>query len=458
MAKNTKNISNSGTKPQEITQKSLFPLTSSNGKKVEVNFTLKKTSSDGGLLLLREVEKQLGLIDSLAGCIEDPRNQSYVKHSTKRLLSQRIMQIAAGYEDANDCNALRDDEVVKVCCETTESLSAQPTMSRFENQITASQNYKMAKVFVDKFIASYDHEPKIIILDSDDTSSLTYGNQQLTMFNNYYGDYCYMPLHIYEGFSGKLVTTILKPGRRSKSLDVFSIHKRIISYLRQHWPNTMIILRGDSHFCSKEFMEWARESHRVEFITGLSGNSVLNQKAKITIESAKKNFQQSGTPVKRYHSFQYQASSWAFAERVVVKVEVSSMGTNVRYIVSSLQNVRAKALYEQGYCARGAAELRIKEHKTYLKSDRMSCNSFKANQFRLFLHSAAYVLMHSLQSMALVGTEFAKATMKTLQLKLIKVAARVKVLKSKIKIELPAEFYSDRVFMKCFKKFETLRI
>ncbi len=141
----------------------------------------------------------------------------------------------------------RDDEVVKVCCEATESLSAQPTMSRFENQATASQNYQIAKVFVDKFIASYKSEPWIIIQDSDDTSRLTYGNQQLTLFNNYYGDYCYMPLHIYEGFSGKLATTILKPGRRSKSLNVFSIHKRIISYLHQHWPNMMIILRGDSH-------------------------------------------------------------------------------------------------------------------------------------------------------------------------------------------------------------------
>jgi hypothetical protein len=367
------------------------------------------------------------------------------------------MQIAAGYEDANDCNRLKDDEIIKLCSESSGSLSSQPTMSRFENQADSKQLYRMAKALAEQFVASYPTAPGVIILDSDDTNSFTYGNQQLSLFNNYYGDYCYMPLHIYEGFSGKLITTILKPGRRSKSLNVFAIHRRIISFLRQHWPNTMIIFRGDSHFCSKETMEWTREIRNVEFITGLTGNSVLNEKAQITVESAQREFRQYGKPVKRYHSFQYQAGSWAYPERVVVKVEVSSMGTNVRFIASSLQGVRSKALYEQGYCMRGAAELRIKDHKTYLKSDRMSCNSFKANQFRLFLHSAAYILIHTLQKEVLKGTEFCKATMKSIQLKVIKVAAQVTVLKSKIKIQLPTAFYSKLEFIKSFQIFEILR-
>ena len=220
----------------------------------------------------------------------------------------------------------------------------------------------------------------------------------------------------------------------------------------------MIILRGDSHFCSKEMMEWTHGMFHIEFITGLTGNTILNEKAKLTLESAQREFQQYGKAVKRYHSFQYKAGSWASPERVVVKVEVSSMGSNVRFIVSSLQNVRTKALYEQGYCARGAAELRIKDHKTFLKSDRMSCSSFKANQFRLFLHSAAYVLIHTLQNEILQGTEFCKATMKTIQLKMIKVAAQVKVLKSKIKIELPAIFYGQTAFVKCLHAFEILRL
>jgi len=438
-------------------QPTLFNLSGLGKKKVEVKFTMEETSNDGGLLLLREVDKQIGLISDLADCIKDERHQSYVEHSISSMLSQRVMQIAAGYEDANDCNLMRDDGILKVCANQQSALATQPTMSRFENNVNSKELYNMAKTFVDQFIASYESEPGIIILDPDDTDSVTYGQQQLTLYNSYYGDYCFMPLHIYEGFTGKLITTILKPGRRSKSLNVFSILKRIITYLRNQWPNTMIIVRGDSHFCSKELMDWTRDLQKVEFITGLTGNSVLNKCAKITVESAKREYKMYNKPVKRYHSFQYKANSWAHPERVVVKVEVNSMGTNIRFIVSSLSNVRSKALYEKGYCARGAAELRIKDHKTYLLSDRMSCNSFKANQFRLFLHSAAYVLIHSLQQQMLTGTEYCNATMKTIQLKIIKTAARVKIMKTKVQIELPVEFYSRWAYEKCFKIFQVLR-
>ena len=456
MNKDTNNYPTPKAKVLNLSCPTLFNLSGFGNKKVEVKFTMEKTSNDGGLLLLREVESQIGLIDGLSNCIKDERHQSYVEHSIKSMLSQRVMQIAAGYEDANDCNALNDDEILKLCANQEKALATQPTISRFENKVNTKELYNMAKVFVDQFMASYESEPGIVILDPDDTNSFTYGQQELTLFNNYYGDYCYMPLHIYEGFSGKLITTILKPGRRSKSVNVFSILKRIIIYLREQWPETMIIIRGDSHFCSKELMDWVHGLKRVEFITGLTGNAVLNKHAKVTIESAKREYNKYNKPVKRYHSFEYKANSWSHFERVVVKVEANSMGTNVRFIVSSLKNIRSKALYEQGYCARGAAELRIKDHKTYLLSDRMSCNSFLANQFRLFLHSAAYVLIHSLQNEALKGTEFCKATMKTIQLKIIKVATRVKVMKTKIRIELPAEFYSKWAFEKCFRIFEVM--
>jgi len=457
MNKDTNNYNNQEELFSESGIATLFDLSTFDKKKVEVKFNMEETSNDGGLLLLNEVDNQIGLIDRLTGCIKDNRHQGYVKHSIESMLRQRIMQIAAGYEDANDCNSLKDDKVLKVCAKTQQSLATQPTMSRLENQPGKRELYLMAKAFVDNFIASYQHEPGVIIIDSDDTNSFTYGQQELTLFNAYYGDYCYMPLHIYEGFSGKLITTILKPGRRSKTVNVFAILKRIIEYLRKHWTGTMIIFRGDSHFCSKELMDWAHGMKRIEFITGLTGNSVLNECARVTVESARRNYSITGKPVKRYHSFEYKANSWTYYERVVVKVEVTDMGTNVRFVVSSLKNVRSKSLYEQGYCARGAAELRIKDHKTYLLSDRMSCNSFLANQFRLFLHSAAYVLIHTLQKEVLKGTGFCKATMKTIQLKLIKVAARVKVLKTKIRIELPSEFYSKWAFEKCFRMFEVMR-
>lgn len=321
----------------------IFNLSDFGHKKVQARFALEETSNDGGLLMLKEVDAQIGLIDRLSGCLQDNRHQSYVKHSVDSMLRQRIMQIAAGYEDANDCNTLKDDGMMQVCANRQQTLATQPTMSRFENQADNEQLYKMAVALLDNFIASYASPPKVVIIESDDTNSFTYGQQELALFNNYYGDYCFMPLHVYEGLSGKLIATILKPGRRSKSVNVFAILKRIIGYLRKHWPNTLIVFRGDSHFCSREVMDYVHDLPRVEFITGLTGNTVLNKCAQMTVESAQRNYQISQQPVKRYHSFMYKAGSWSHTERVVVKVEVTSMGTNVRFIVSSL-NVRARVL------------------------------------------------------------------------------------------------------------------
>lgn len=458
MNKDKTKIVNNKICENDFTESTLFSLSDVEKKKIEVHFVTEQISSDGGLLFLKEVDKNIGLIDRIADCLNDKRHASYVKHDIKSLLNQRVMQIAAGYEDANDCNTLRNDGVLKICCETEHSLSAQPTMSRFENSISSKELYKISEAFVDQFVASYKEEPKVIILDCDDTSSIVYGEQQLSLFNNYYGDYCYMPLHIYEGLSGKLIASILKPGRRSKSVDIFGILKRVITYLRESWPNTLIILRGDSHFCSQGFMDWAETKYNIGFITGLTGNSVLNRLSQTSIESAEREFNSSQKPVKRYHSFSYKAGSWTHQQRVVVKVEVSHMGTNIRYIVSNIRCIRTKTLYENAYCARGNAELRIKDHKTYLKSDRMSCNSFKANQFRLFLHSAAYVLIHSLQKEALAFTEFSNSTMKTIQLKILKIATRVKILKTKIKVEFPKEFPGIQVFKNLLLMFQTLRI
>jgi hypothetical protein len=458
MNKNTDFQVNNQDKSGNFHQLDLFQLTDFNHKRTELSFTQEHTSNDGGLLLLKEVDQQIGLIDQLSSCIDDLRHPGYIKHSLDSMLRQRIMQIAAGYEDANDCNTLKDDGILKICSNSEGSLASQPTMCRLENQPSSKELYKMAKVFIDVFVSSYDTPPGYIILDCDDTSALAYGQQELALFNTYYGDHCFMPLHIYEGMTGKLITTILKPGRRSKSVDVFSIMQKLVNYLHEKWPDTLIILRGDSHFCSKEFMDWSNQDNKIGFITGLSGNKALHELARVTIDSAEREFNQYGKPVKRYHSFEYKAAAWDQPQRVVVKVEVSSMGTNIRYIVSSLRNVRTKALYEQGYCARGSAELRIKDHKTYLLSDRMSCNSFKANQFRLFLHSAAYVLIHALQNQVLRGTEFCKATMKTIQLKILKVAAKVRIMKTKVKIELPINFYSRWEFEKCLRIFEVLRV
>ena len=416
-------------------------LFSVSGKPVELSFSGDQISSDGGLLLLRELENQLGLIGRISSCITDNRDQRYTDHSIKEMLIQRVFQIAAGYEDCNDCDDLRDDMIFKVCAgrlpQSGHELASQPTMSRLGNSIDNKDLYRMGLEFLDTFIYSYDREPKVIILDCDDTNNDTYGQQELSLFNNYYHEYCYMPLHIYEGLSGNLITTILKPGRRNKQSDVASLLKKLIGRLREEWANTMIIVRGDGHFASADFMQWCDGEYKTSFITGLSGNNKLHKLADVTIKSAEREFKQYSIPVKRYHSFWYQAGSWAKPQKVVVKVEVSDMGANIRYIVTDLIHFRTRDLYEKGYCARGAMELRIKEHKLYLKSDRSSCSSFAANQFRLFLNSMAYVLLHTLQKETLQGTEFVNATFKTIQNKIIKTAAWVKELKTKIKIEFP---------------------
>jgi DDE family transposase len=438
----------------------LFGLSGVRNKDVTLSFTGSDISSDGGLLLLKECEQQVGIIKSIAGCLRDERHPSYIHHSLEQLLTQRVFQIAAGYEDGDDCDSLRTDDIFKLCSGKLPSdgaLASQPTMSRFEHAPSRSELYRICESFIDGFIGSYAEQPEVIVLDCDDTNSNTYGNQQLTLYNDYYGEYCYMPLHIYEGLSGKLITTILKPGRRSKNINVFAILSRVIKKIRSQWKDTMIIIRGDGHFCSRQLMDWSAGMENVHFLTGLTGNAVLNKRAAATVKEAEKQHQQTGRPVKLYHSFTYKAGEWKNPQQVIVKVEVNEKGNNIRYVVTDMRHGRARNLYEDVYCARGAMELRIKEHKTYLASDRMSCTTFTANQFRLFLHSAAYVLLHNLQTEVLIGTEYAKSTFKTIREKIIKVAAYVKELKTKIRIELPASCPQVAVFSRCFILFEALR-
>lgn len=442
----------------EQPQSSLLP---SCGKPVTFTFSQDKISSDGGLLLLREVEDQLGLIKDLASVITDDRDQRYVDHTYEEILSQRIFQIASGYEDANDCNSMRNDPIFKMCSgrlpEQGNPLASQPTMSRFENSISRSELYRIAKTFVDHFISSYSQEPAIIIIDCDDTNNNVHGGQQLALFNHYYGEYCYMPLHIYEGLSGKLITTLLKPGRRTKGVNVFAILQRIIQYLRRHWKHTIIAVRGDSHFTSPQLMDWCKEQEKVCFLTGLSSNNKLKELVEGHIQTAKELYQRKKSKVKLYHSFEYQAQSWKHSQRVIAKIEYTDKGLNLRFVVTDLREFRTQQLYEKGYCGRGRMELNIKDHKTYLKSDKSSCHKFEANQLRLFLHSAAYVLMHSLKSKVLKGTNLACATLKTIQLKLFKVAVKVKEMKTRIKLEFPESIVEKHTMMKAFDVFRDLR-
>ncbi len=423
------------------------------GKKVDLDFNGGSMTSDAGVLILSEIERNCGIIKSLSSCIDDTRRTYSIDHSTEEILAQRVYQISCGYEDANDSDSLRKDPAIKMAVGHLpiqgDDLASQPTISRLENRITDSELEKMKDVFMDHFIASYDEEPEVIVLDFDDTHHVVHGHQQMALFNSYYHETCYMPLHVYEGMSGNFITAILRPGKRSSGKETVGYLKSIVERIRTHWENTIIVFRGDGHFSSPEVFDYIATQENMYSITGLTSNNKLLNQAQTTINSAKKLYDHRQAKVKLYHSFYYQAGSWSHARKVVVKVEMSDYGLNVRFISTDMVYAKTKALYEMIYCGRGSMELRIKDHKTYTKSDRTSCHSFKANQFRLFLHSAAYVLLHALRTQLLKGTELANATLDTLRLKLLKIGARVVEMKTKIKIHLPTAYPLKRLLKKC---------
>lgn len=427
------------------------------GKQVEADFEGGNVTSDGGALFLREVDQGAGIIRRLASAIRDRRDSRYINHTLEELLSQRVFQIALGYEDANDCDELRTDVGLKVACGrlpiTGEDLCSQATMTRLENGIVREKRhgigrgdlYRMAKALVDIYIASYARPPKVIILDIDDTDDPTHGGQQLSLFNGYYDEHCFMPLHIYEGQSGKLITTILRPGRRPTGREIRAILKRLIPYLRKAWPSVTIFLRGDSHFSAPEVHAFCREQ-RVYFVLGQGGNDVLKAKAQVLLEQARSLFREGGKKVRLFTQFLYQADSWTVPLRVICKVEVSTEGDNIRFVVTNLESSRASVIYGDIYCARGRMENFIKDHKTFLHSDRTSCQDFRSNQFRLFLHSAAYVLLQALAEKGLKKTAWAKAQFNTLQNRILKVGAKVVEWKTKVRFHFPTSFPLKRVF------------
>lgn len=230
-------------------------------KPVKISFTAPELSNQGGLSLVSKEAKDSRLIEKIASLIPEWRSEFTLVHTIPQLVCQRVMQIAAGFEDADDCDALRHDSILKMCVGRNPNdipLASQPTMTRLENRVTHRELYNMGHMFVEHFISSYGKEPERIVLDFDDSNSNAYGAQQLTLFNDYYHEYCYMPLFVFEGYSGNLVLPILRPGRPNKHANVAGLMIRLIEKLREKWKNTIIVSRGDCMFCSPEFMEWVR--------------------------------------------------------------------------------------------------------------------------------------------------------------------------------------------------------
>lgn len=426
------------------------------GYTVRADFEGGALSSDFGALLLRGIDRQMGLTERLAAAMQDKRHQSYIDHTLRDLLAQRIYQIASGYADGNDANSLRHDPLFKLSVERPpldpgQDLASAPTFSRLEHSVDRKDLYRLTRALVDHFIASYPEPPAAIVLDLDHSDDPTHGQQELTFYNHYYQSYCYLPLFIFEGTSHALVTACLRPGKRPTGAENAMILVRLLSYLRRHWPRTHILVRGDSHFATPQVIAAIAHRRFTDFLFGLAGNAVLLRQASPVMQEARALYQQrtalahvhGASPPARsrlYEEFAYAATSWAQPWRVIVKAEVMAAGDNPRFVVTSLEAPTPQQVYEDLYCARGNCENDIKAVKCALHSDRTSATTFLANAMRLLLSCAAYVLHHALRTHTLSHTALATAQPSTLILTLFKVATQVKQYKDRILLHLPTSY------------------
>ena len=415
------------------------------------------------MLLLRRAEAAVGVVKRMVAALRDRRHPSYIDHTCEDLLRQRVFQIACGYEDANDSDELRGDPALKTACEraprTGADLASQPTLSRWENRVSRTDLYRLARSLLDTFLASYPKPPKKIILDIDDTEDITHGAQQLTLFNAYHKDYCYMPLHLYEGHSGRLITAILRRGRRIQGAEAATILRRVFAAILKAWPKVHITLRGDAHFSTPQVHEVCEE-YRVSFILGQAANAKLNELGAPLMEQALAQAEaqaQEGAeekPVRLFTSFDYQAKSWKCPQRILYKAEVTQGQANPRFVTTNIQDRTPKYLYEKVYCARGAGR-RIHQEPQDLLAFGPHLLPFEANQFRLLLHSAAYVLMHALQHIGLKDTRWETANFDTIQLRLLKIGARVRELATRIRFHFATSYPLQDVWRRILFNFDT---
>lgn len=434
---------------------------------VEADFEGGSLTSDGGLLLLREVDQRLNLIQRIADAIPDPRDPLYIEHSQAELLTSRIFGIAAGYEDANDQQQLRHDPAFLVAAGRTptensdtadqQSLASPSTHSRFANRIDSETIFKLHEVLVDTFLDSFAQPPEEIILDYDATDDPTHGSQDKKYFNGFYDGYCFLPLYVFCG--DQILVSYLRPSSVGAAHHARGVTKLLVRKIRSRWPNVKIILRGDSGFAIERLMRWC-DKNDVGYVFGLQKNEVLIRNIDCEMAQAKIEHGKLGGTQVVFKWFRYRtAKSWDRHRWVIGKAAYSSLGENPRFVVTNLpsnegivdetyQRVKVngkrvqcvkesgtlcspsrnpEVFYKTIYCARGEMENRIKEQQMCLFADRTSCTQFMANQFRLLLSSFAYVLVDGLRRLGLSGTEHARMRVDTIRLRLFKIAARVRV-------------------------------
>jgi hypothetical protein len=411
------------------------------GKPVIARFDGGHLSSDGGLLILREVEQRLDVAGRLAACIADPRDPERVMHGLDEIIRFRLLMIAAGHEDGNDADRLRTDPMFKLAMERLgdeAALCSQPTISRLENLPDTRALVRMGRAMVDLYCGSFRQVPRRIVLDVDDTFDAVHGGQQMRLFNAHYDEYGFQPIVVFDG-EGRFVTAVLRLAKRPSGREIRAFLRRLVRQIRANWPRVEILLRADSHYCGPEVLSWCR-ANKVDYLLGVAPTSTLRRHVESLEASTAARFAASDGSGKLRHFTEFYdgAASWERVERVIARVEAGPDGTDTRFVVTSLPGGAARALYERRYCQRGQAENHIKSWKRHLAADRTSCTKATANQFRLFLHAGAYWLMWSLRTLMPRRSSWRTAQFDTLRLHMIKLAVRVVEMKTQVKLHLPS--------------------
>lgn len=458
----------------ECTQK-YFGFHQLGRRECRAGFDAPAVSSDGGGLLLRELEAKFGFVRQFAACFVDQRNPRFVQHDLETLLTQRIFGIALGYEDLNDHEQLRHDPMMGILVnkrqpvtEGTNALAGKSTLNRLElTPVGAHPKSRYKKIvarhraiedfFVHAFLQVHAKPPKRIILDLDATDDPLHGHQLGRFFHGYYGNYCYLPLYIFCG--SHLLCAKLRPSNIDASAGSVKQLARIVALIRARWPKVKIVIRGDSGFCREHLMSWC-EQNRVDYVLGLAKNERLKELLVKESQQARQRFETTRKAARVYKDFQYQTlESWSRRRRVVGKAEHLAKGANPRFVVTSLsrKQFRAAAIYEDQYCPRGDMENRIKEQQLYLFADRTSAATMRANQLRLWLSSVAYVFMNTLRERGLQGTEFERAQCHTIRLKLFKIGAIVRFTVRRVWVSLSQSYPYASVFQRVLHKIQGLR-
>jgi hypothetical protein len=419
-----------------------FAFPAVQGKKITAAFDGGRMSSDGGVMLLSLAERRLGVAERLARCVPDRRDPTRIAHTIADMIRARVFAICCGYEDADDLDDLRSDPAFKLACgrlpDTGRDLCSQPTLSRLENAPGLKDVIRLTYALVDQWMASYATPPARVTLDIDDSCDVVHGHQQLSLFNAHYDERCFLPIHVYDAETSRPVAVILRPGKTPSGVEIRAHLRRLVRRIRARWTTTRILLRGDGHYARPEAMTWC-EDNDVDYVFGLSGTKPLSRKVDDTADAVRTERALADLDVVRgFAETRYRAGSWGKERRAVARIEATRLGLDIRFVVTNLDHGSAEWLYETLYCARGQAENLIKLHKTQLASDRTSCRSACANQVRLVLHTAAFWLMLAVRNAIPKSRDLAKAEFATLRLKLIKIAARVVEMASRVRLAFAA--------------------